>query len=330
MRVSATTGIASICLFLAGTARAQSSDWQVIAQPGGFKVARVVMSGRATGLALTCERGTPVIAINLAQPPRRNPAALTLRGASGTTTMGVIRNGASNVWVASVKDPRLLDALSSEPSVALSVDGVDYGTASLSSAGVAMRNALAACWRPSVEAAQSNSSAPARGSGPRASANAYPQPILAELQDWASQCREVTGKPGRPGKAVQNTDINGDGRPDYLVFQGAYECDGAASLLAPGASYGVATELYLGQPNGTAAKVWEESTWGPDLVQLGTATAFTFSLSGSLCGDRRGSRVSVAARLSCTLQLRPDGNGKWGLHPLVRGKPVAISGPMQR
>lgn len=158
-----------------------------------------------------------------------------------------------------------------------------------------------------------------------AAAPAYPPAVMADLRDLAAQCREVTDKPGKPGTAVRRADINGDGRPDYLFFQGEYDCEGAASLLAPGASYGVATKLYLGQANGGVAKVWEDSTWGPQAVRIGMATAYIFDLAGSICGDRRGSRVSVAERLSCTLQLRPNARGKWGLLPLVRGHPVAVT-----
>lgn len=159
----------------------------------------------------------------------------------------------------------------------------------------------------------------------QAAAPAYPPAVMADLRDMAAQCREVTDKPGKAGTAVRRADINGDGQPDFLVFQGEYNCEDAVSLLAPGASYGVATKLYLGQANGGVAKVWEDATWGPQAVRVGTATAYIFDLAGSVCGDRRGMRVSVSDRLSCTRQLRPDARGKWGLLPLVRGHPVAIS-----
>ncbi|MBV1691474.1 hypothetical protein KRR38_28270 [Novosphingobium sp. G106] len=159
----------------------------------------------------------------------------------------------------------------------------------------------------------------------QAAAPVFPPAVMADLRDMASQCREVTNKPGKPGTAVRRVDINADGRTDFLVFQGEYDCEDAVSLLAPGASYGVVTKLYLGQANGGVTKAWEDSTWGPQVVRIGTATAYTFDLMGSICGDRRGSRVAVADRLSCTLQLRPDARGKWGLQPLVRGHPIAIS-----
>ncbi len=147
------------CLFAPQSAWAQAGSWQVVDQTGGYKVARVAMAGRATGIGLTCEQGIAVIAVNLAQPPRRNPAALTLRGATGSKSFGILRNGMTSVWVASIKDPAILDMLASEQSVALAVDGANYGTAPLSGAAAAMRTALADCWRQGRATMPSSSAA---------------------------------------------------------------------------------------------------------------------------------------------------------------------------
>jgi hypothetical protein len=152
----------------------------------------------------------------------------------------------------------------------------------------------------------------------------YPAPVLQELKALAETCGDGR-KPVVPNSAVEKVDINNDGRPDYLIFSAGYPCSLGVSLMAPTAAAGVPTILYLGQAGGTVAKVWEADTWGYDAAPTGKGKSYTFQMSGLACGDRRGANVSVANRLSCTLQLRPDAAGIWALRPLVRGQPVPVT-----
>ena len=147
---------AVVALALARPAAAQS--WQVITQPGGYSVARVDLAGGIRGVGVTCERGVPVLALNLARSPTRNPAQLTLTSGRANAQIGIIRNGSTNVWVAAIGDPRILDMLANGSSVGIAVDGSNYGTASLSGARAAMGQALAGCYRASGSMTATNAS----------------------------------------------------------------------------------------------------------------------------------------------------------------------------
>ena len=154
--------VASIGIGFLLAVPALGQSWSTATQPGGYQVAKAAMSGRATGIALTCEHATPVLALSLAEPPKRNPAQLALKSGSATAQIGLVRNGSTNVWVAAIKDTRILDMLANGQRVGLTVDGADYGAASLDGARTAMGQALKACYHAaSVTAAADGSGAPA-------------------------------------------------------------------------------------------------------------------------------------------------------------------------
>ena len=166
MMVSIRSVLGAMCAALmvtaCGSPPAQAQTWQVIDQPGGYKVARVSMTGGGSrlvqGIGLTCERAVPMIALNLARAPARNPALLSLSDGKATGKLGVVRNGTSNVWAGPVRDARVLDMLARAGSVEVAVDGVKYGTVSLAGAADAMRGALSRCWAGAVVAATGGTS----------------------------------------------------------------------------------------------------------------------------------------------------------------------------
>ncbi len=126
-------------------------------------------------------------------------------------------------------------------------------------------------------------------------------------------CRQMSRRSGKSGDMVRKLDMNGDGLMDYLVFSGYYICPGALSAFGPTAASGVPTYLFLGRANGKIQQVWTAPSWGPKITGRGRQTTITFPMSGFVCGDNRGNKVSVADRYSCTLELRPDAQGRWGL-----------------
>lgn len=156
---------AALALASCGSPPAQAEPWQVFDQPGGYKVARGGTgggSGLVQGIGLTCERNVPMIALSLARAPARNPALLSLSNGKVTGKLGVVRNGASNVWAGPLRDPRVLAMLARAGSVEVAVDGMRYGTVSLAGAADAMRGALGGCWVGTAVGAQG---APAPGAG---------------------------------------------------------------------------------------------------------------------------------------------------------------------
>ena len=232
--------LASALPFAASPASAQT--WDTATGAGGIKVARVAMSGGASSLGLACEGALPVLAINLRQPPRRNPALLTLRVGAASGAIVITRNGATSVWAAAVRDPRVLNALASGQSVALAVDGVSYGSVPLAGAGEAMRAALGGCW---AGASVAGGGATARAPGKPEASGAQRISGLGEVMAVADTSSPVTlqtsfpmrdpqsGKPrlpvklgawipagatcARPGEKLMFVDVGGsvgDGEPD--------------------------------------------------------------------------------------------------------------------
>ncbi|TPG39031.1 DUF3828 domain-containing protein [Sphingomonas koreensis] len=159
-----------------GVARGQT-HWQSVTQPGGYGVAKVDLAGAVLGFAVTCERGTPVMAVRLARQPSRSPAAMRLSGGA-TATLALIRNGATDVWVAAIRDPAVLDALASAP-VTLTI-GDASAVIPNDGAADAMRGALASCYRPTPAAAPP----PATSAGVSPADAAAIRGILHEVYAW--------------------------------------------------------------------------------------------------------------------------------------------------
>ena len=157
---------AAFALASCGSPPAQAQTWQVFDQPGGYKVARGDGSGQVQGMGLTCERNVPMIALSLARAPARNPALLSLSDGKATGRLGVVRNGATNVWACPVRDARVLAMLARAGSVEVAIDGVRYGTVSLTGAAEAMRGALGGCWAGGATVVAALPGAPAAATKP--------------------------------------------------------------------------------------------------------------------------------------------------------------------
>ncbi len=234
---------AAISLGSGQAALAQTNSWQVIVQPGGYKVARTAMAGRATGLALTCERGKAVIAVSLAQPPRRNPAQLRLRSGAGSIDLAIIRNGATNVWVAPLQNSAPLEMLASRQFVSLSVDGVEHGAASLSGAGTAMGEALAGCWQPAGAVAPGTpANVKIAGNPEEAAVRATVGGIygwrdgrqVKSLENWDSLFSpSINALIAQCELAIKNADPKANGGEGAYAVTGDQGCQGSPFMLDP-------------------------------------------------------------------------------------------------
>ncbi|GAA0732605.1 YbjP/YqhG family protein [Sphingomonas japonica] len=160
MRCFTTLGVAVIAALTVPTASAQ---WQTIEQPGGYAVARIEMAGPIRGVGITCERGVPILAVRPERSPARSPADLELVAGDGRSVrVALARNGRTDVWVAAIRNPQILDAIAASP-VNMALTGA---RAQLSSDGAsqAFRQALAGCYRPGPG---SVAAAPAAATGQR-------------------------------------------------------------------------------------------------------------------------------------------------------------------
>ncbi|MBC9035147.1 hypothetical protein IAG41_22385 [Sphingomonas sp. JC676] len=212
-------------------AQGQAQVWEVVVQQGGHKVARGGMHGGAglmRGIGLTCERNVPIIAIGLARAPARNPALLSFSDGRSTGKLGVVRNGASNVWAGPVRDTRVLDMLARAESVEVAIDGVRYGTVSLAGAGQAMQGALGGCYAAAAIPARVPVAAHAATSRAVFGDTTLPPVVRRDLTDFDQSC--AAPNPFDDGQyptgrgtglaalnAISRADFNGDGVQDFVV-----------------------------------------------------------------------------------------------------------------
>ncbi len=154
-------------------APAVAQDWNVATQPGGYQVARAGGDRTITGIGLTCERAVPVMALQLSRPASRSPAVASVTVGGYAARLALIRNGATNVWIAVLRDRALLDAIAGSAAgtrLAVTVDGGQGGNLPLGGVRSAMQRALGGCYQVPARAAP--------GIAPTAIAAAAPLPPL--------------------------------------------------------------------------------------------------------------------------------------------------------
>lgn len=89
-----------------------------------------------------------------------------------------------------------------------------------------------------------------------------PAPVSTALTHEAKMCRDMGGKPVKPGAAaVLSGDVNGDGKVDYLMDAGSTPCQGATTSCGSG---GCSLTLWLSGPHGLK-RAWDGLGINPTL-----------------------------------------------------------------
>jgi hypothetical protein len=113
---------------------------------------------------------------------------------------------------------------------------------------------------------------------PAAAQPALPAAAAAALKESAGLCSEAGGKPDT-SQAVKTVDLNGDGKPDHVLFLGWINCDGAASIYGDREK---AVMVYDGG-EGTAPS-FTDRVFDTKLEGSGGATRLWLTVSGAACG----------------------------------------------
>jgi hypothetical protein len=122
-------------------------------------------------------------------------------------------------------------------------------------------------------------------SGCRASADVAqsgPPEVMARIAGLDARCKAAGGTP-IPNAYVLVHDYTGDGRPDFLISEGNYNCSGQPELFRPGGQSVV--EVYMAKADGHAASVYQGTLAGYRLVQR-TPTLIQIARSGATCGAK--------------------------------------------
>lgn len=120
----------------------------------------------------------------------------------------------------------------------------------------------------------------ASAAGDRAPAQpGLPQIVKAAIEQSRQDCSGRSElKPG----FIETRDINADGRADYILDYGHFQCgDNAGYFCGTG---GCLTQVFTSLPDGTYVEALNENVRGLQFASVGGRPAMLLSLHGSACG----------------------------------------------
>ena len=135
-----------------------------------------------------------------------------------------------------------------------------------------------------------------------ASPEKVPEEVEGHMKRMADACKDVGGTP-LPDRFTEQV-IFADGVGFWAIDEGAFKCDGAASLFSGTAGSEVA--IYLSLPNGRAKQVFASYAYGMAIEHLGKFAKLWLSVGGKLCGQKGD--PTHADMMSCDRPLRWDAN----------------------
>lgn len=124
-----------------------------------------------------------------------------------------------------------------------------------------------------------------------------PTVVRQALAEMAKSCREVGGKPMPAPDLLQVADLTGDGLPDFVIDQGAFDCQGAASLFSGTGGSGMSA--YVGTPDGQATEAFSSYTFGVRIDRQARPARLHVVVGGKLCGQRVPAGMAHSDEKSC-------------------------------
>ena len=124
----------------------------------------------------------------------------------------------------------------------------------------------------------------AAGAAPAQAPRKLPLPVQKELSELVKACRDAGGKPAKSPGLLVVADLSGDGLPDYVLDQGSFNCEGAASLFS--GSGGSHVAAYVGTPDGQAVQAFSTGSFGVKVDRAARPAQLRISVSGPMCGQR--------------------------------------------
>lgn len=109
---------------------------------------------------------------------------------------------------------------------------------------------------------------------------ALPQVVEAAIAENKKQCEEgkIALKPG----FVSTKDINGDGKPDYVLNYGFFQCGEFETLLC--GTGGCLNEVFASLDEGGYATAWNENARSIRFARVKGRPAMLLDLHGAVCG----------------------------------------------
>jgi hypothetical protein len=107
-----------------------------------------------------------------------------------------------------------------------------------------------------------------------------PEEVAAHMQKMADACKQVDGTP-LPNPFVEHGNLAG-GLEFWAINEGAFQCDGAASLFS--GSGGSQVVVYRSLPDGHAKRIFAHGACGMAIERSGKSAKLWICVGGGLCG----------------------------------------------
>lgn len=149
---------------------------------------------------------------------------------------------------------------------------------------------------------------------------AIPSVVLTHMQSLDARCAAAGGREG-PGRYVMAQDFTGDGRLDYLLSEGDYNCVGRPGLFRKDGQARV--DIFVTDARGQARRVYSDVLFGYRVV-AGRPAKVQVARRGAACGGGAGPQAQCAAQLEWNGAGFGEGVSVARASP---GAPAAVSRP---
>lgn len=126
---------------------------------------------------------------------------------------------------------------------------------------------------------------------------ATPAVVRDALSEMSQDCRDAGGVPKKAPKLLVIAELTKDAWPDYIINQGAFNCEGAASLFS--GSGGSEVSIYVGTPDGQAFPAFSSGALDVRIDRTTMPNRLQLLVGGPLCGEQAIPARSRSALTSC-------------------------------
>ena len=145
-----------------------------------------------------------------------------------------------------------------------------------------------------------------------------PLVVMQHMETLDTRCRAAGGRPG-DGRYIVAQDFTGDGRLDYLLSEGNYNCTGRPDLFRRNGQARV--DIFVVDARNNARRVYSDVLIGYRVL-AGRPVKVQIARKGSACGD------SATASTQCAAQLTWNGQGFGeGVSVSSADKPAGAAAP---
>lgn len=133
--------------------------------------------------------------------------------------------------------------------------------------------------------------------GAAAQRASYPPAMQTALNEARQMCAEVGGLPFSATNAIETRDLNGDGVADFVVRDGQYNCQGAASLYTGNSEGGIM--VFDGANRAANAVPFSSPVIMHYVDTTGPRPTLVLVLGGQFCGAPPARSRAEAASVLC-------------------------------